>query len=340
MIQHISFRDLKARVGVDDIIRHYGWQARARGSERIVRCPVHDDRQASLNIDAERGMFQCFGCSISGGDIIDLVAAVEGKALRQAALLIDRWFPDGGATADVSVIDQALTAPHETDAPSTPNATAPALDEPTPAVNEVLEFTLPVDQSHPYLAERGLQPDTIREFDIGYCTSTRSMMKGRIVIPIHDWHPETPSANLVAYAGRWPEDTVPDETPKYLFPPRFHKSVVVYNLFAAQRYAPDDGLVIVEGFFPVMHLWQVGIRTGVALMGTTFTKGQEELIVQTAGAYTGKVTLMLDPDGAGRACRDDALMRLCPRLHVRVVDLSVAPDELSDAELRVAVLGP
>ena len=272
--------------------------------------------------------------------------------LRQAALLIDSWFPAGVETtgADTATSDAAVTP--EADAPRREAKEASTLDEPqgkgtlpsrgepTPAVNPPLEFTLPIDQTHPYLFERGLTPETIHEFGVGFCTSTRSMMKDRIVIPIHDWHPDTGDSNLVAYAGRWATSEPPDaDTPKYLMPPNFHKLSVVYNLLSAQRYARDEGLVVVEGFFPVMRLWQVGIRTGVSLMGSVDSTQQEELIVSTAGACTGKVTLLFDPDEAGRSCRQDALARLCPQVHVRAVNIDTQPDDLSDAELRAVVTG-
>ena len=217
----------------------------------------------------------------------------------------------------------------------------PLQGEPTPAVvNPPLEFILPMDQTHPYLSERGLTPETVHEFHVGFCTSDRSLMRGRIVIPIHDYHPDTGDAHLVAYAGRWPAPESPDaDTPKYLLPPNFHKSSVVYNLLSAQRYAREQGLVICEGFFAVMRLWQVGIRTGVSLMGSAMSPQQEDLIVRTAGRCTGKVTLLFDPDEAGQACRHDALARLSPHLHVRVVNIDTPPDELSDAALHAAVMG-
>jgi hypothetical protein len=55
------------------------------------------------------------------------------------------------------------------------------------------------------------------------------------------------------------------------------------------------------------------------------------------GIGSGKVTLMLDPDDAGRRCRDDVLNRLIRKVSVRVVDLDAPPDELSERALRAAL---
>ena len=50
-------------------------------------------------------------------------------------------------------------------------------------------------------------------------------MAGRICIPIHNAKGE-----LVAYAGRWPGEDVPDGQERYKLPPKFHKSRVLFNL--------------------------------------------------------------------------------------------------------------
>ena len=87
MAKRLDFQELKVRVSVGDIIRHYGWDARQKGEELILRCVFHDDNHASLHWSPET--FHCFGCHQKGGDIIDFVAAFEEVNLRQAALLID-----------------------------------------------------------------------------------------------------------------------------------------------------------------------------------------------------------------------------------------------------------
>jgi hypothetical protein len=52
------------------------------GRSRKVRCPFHDDRNASLHVypDPERGWY-CFGCR-RGGSVYDLAAALWGRPLR------------------------------------------------------------------------------------------------------------------------------------------------------------------------------------------------------------------------------------------------------------------
>ena len=64
-----------------------------------------------------------------------------------------------------------------------------------------------------------------------------------IAIPIHNER-----AELVAYAGR----AINDSEPRYRLPTGFHKSHLLYNL---HRVATAE-VVIVEGFFDCMKVWQ------------------------------------------------------------------------------------
>ena len=70
-------------------------------------------------------------------------------------------------------------------------------------MNPPLTFELKnLDHEHPYLEERGLAKENIKEVGIGFCS--RSLMKGRIAITIYSENGE-----LVAYAGRYPGEANP-----------------------------------------------------------------------------------------------------------------------------------
>jgi DNA primase len=106
---------------------------------------------------------------------------------------------------------------------------------------------------------------------------------------------------------------------------------VVYNLHRAQEHVKDAGLLVVEGFFDAMRVWQAGYPNVVALMGSALSEAQEELLVNTVG-LGGKIALMFDEDEAGWKGREDALSRLSSRVYVTVIGLGEAgtqPDVLS-----------
>jgi DNA primase len=214
----------------------------------------------------------------------------------------------------------------EADPPSLPVSTTTGETTPeTAKVNPPLKFALKsLDAAHPYLTERGFTAETIAHFGVGMCTG-KGIMAGRIAIPIHNEQGE-----LVAYAGRWPGEP-PDGEGKYKLPTGFHKSLVVYNLHRAKDLAKDQGLIVVEGFFDAMRLWQAGVANVVALMGSSLSDDQEALIVAAVGPQ-GKVALMFDEDEAGWKGREEALSRLLSRVHVKVVGLGeegTQPDGLS-----------
>lgn len=250
--------------------------------------------------------------------------------------------PLAGTMAGTPPVREAAPAPvsseaHAEGGPSAPTAeTAP---EPSSSLymkaNPPLKFALKsLDPEHAYLAGRGLPQDTLAAFGVGYCTG-KGIMAGRIAIPIHNELGE-----LVAYAGRWPGEP-PEGEGKYKLPAGFHKSLVVYNLHRAKEHAKDAGLVIVEGFFDAMRLHAAGFPQVVALMGSSMSEAQEELIVTAVGPE-GKVALMFDEDEAGWKGREEALYRLSSQVYVRVIGLGEEgrqPDGLGEEDLKRRIIG-
>ena len=248
MNQWVSFDEIRSKVSIEDILNHYALEMRKTRGELKGRCPFpdHEDQRASFSANCEKNIFQCFGCKKSG-NLIDLVAFMEGVAIREAALLIQEWFQVRS--------DADSTASHS-------NRQSQKAAETTVVENKPLTFQLQLDPDHAYLKDRGLKIETASEFGLGYCS--RGLMKDRIAIPIHN-----ESADRVAYAGRWPGEP-PDDVEKYVLPPGFHKSQVLFNLHRARQLAGKKReLIVVEGFFTVFNFWQAGVYNVVALMGSS-----------------------------------------------------------------------
>ena len=136
-------------------------------------------------------------------------------------------------------------------------------------------------------------------------------MLERIAIPI-----QTVKGEVVAYAGRCPGDP-PEGAPKYKLPQGFRKSLELFNVDRAFKEPADKPLLIVEGFFDCMKLHQNGCRRVIALMGSTMSAAQEELIRKHTDRKN-QVIVMLDEDEAGRAGRDDIAARLAKFVFVKV----------------------
>jgi DNA primase len=324
----VSFDDVKAQVSVVDVLQRYNLfdALQQKGFQLVGLCPFHNDSTPSFKVTPERNIWRCFGCQ-KGGDVIDLVCAFERIATghrtsnrRQATLLLAEWFGVASArpprktshTCAAAVDDRASAHLEE----GNEDGAHESNGDQSEVINPPLGFELKnLDSSHPYLQHRGLTEETIATFGIGYFAG-RGSMHGRIVIPIHD-----EQGALVAYAGRWPgKEGWPEGEDKYKLPAHFHKSRVLYNLHRITRDHASEGLIVVEGFFTVFELWQKGRRNVVAVMGSTISKVQEHLIVETVGPK-GRVLLAFDPDEAGRTGSADAVRRLAPQVFVRTIEL-------------------
>jgi 5S rRNA maturation endonuclease (ribonuclease M5) len=173
---------------------------------------------------------------------------------------------------------------------------------------------------HPYLEQRAVQPSTAAWFGIGYYGGS-GFLRNRIVFPIHD-----SEGQLVAYAGR----SIDGSEPRYLFPPSFRKSQVVFNLHRAVGKS-TGWAIVVEGFFDCLRVHQAGYRNVVALMGVSLSEVQEQILLERFQ----QLVLMLDGDEAGRRASQQLAARLrgAVSLSMAQVPSGRQPDQLSSEEM-------
>jgi DNA primase len=349
MAQWVDIKMVRESVSIEQVLEYYGLgdDLIHKGDQLVGACPIHKGTNKSqFHVSLGKNIFHCFGdCKGNpalhngGGNLIDLVRVMEGieepNAARKAALLIQEWF--GLASPRTSRTHAAPSARTLPQAPaSMPVKTAPPVASipETPQHNTPLPFAFKhLDTTHPYLTERGFSPETIAFFEAGF-HGGKGIMHGRVVIPVHNVHGE-----LVAYAGRWPGNEPPDGEGKYKLPPGFHKSWEIFNLHRAKACAREHGLVLVEGYFDAIRLYQSGVCHAVAIMGSTLSMVQEELILEAVGPQ-GRVTLCFDGDESGQTATHDVLERLSQRVFVRVVSLDdgVQPDDLQPEEIKALFL--
>lgn len=304
----VDFRAIKQAVSMQAVLDRYGinW-LRKNKDELRGRCPIHKgDGQRHFHVSTTKSVFQCFSCK-ARGNVLDFVSAMEQCSIRDAALRLKDWFKVG-ESGEVA----ALPATVAVDDP-----------EPTPdgPINPPLSFELRVDHTHEYGASRGLLLETLELFGAGLCLS-KGMFAGRFIIPLHN-----PGGELVGYAGR----SLDDSEPKYLFPSLgkgFYKSHLLFGLHLVAP-APKQ-IILVEGFFATMYLWQIGLAT-LGLLGSSLSKEQEAMIVDRFD----RVLLLFDGDDAGRTATDACLARLGKRIWTRAVSLpdGLQPDNLLAEEL-------
>jgi DNA primase len=332
----VSFDEIKKVVTLQMAIEHYGIPLRHVNATTLRgKCPLpshgSESSKESFTATLTKGIGGAWACQSQscikargrvGGNVLDFVAAMEKCSIRDAAIKLQMWFLVPAAGNGMRPVGKE------------PHAKSFAGKEPEPELvskkepdgggesdsNKPLTFNLQnIEHDHPYLKERGVSVETAEKFGVGFFPGKGSM-HDRIVIPIHNQKGE-----LVAYAGR----SIDGSEPRYKFPAGFHKSMELYNL---HRVREEVSVVLVEGFFDCMKVTQAGFPC-VALMGSTMSEAQEELIRQ----HFAHVVVMLDGDEAGRGATEgivDRLRRIIFQVDVVTLDEGVQPDQLSDDELR------
>jgi DNA primase catalytic core len=200
-----------------------------------------------------------------------------------------------------------------------------------------------------YIKERGIRPDTAKEFGLGLSDDSGRQLverlrhygpelmeasglfvrrghefvdrfRGRLMFPI-----ENAAGETIAFAGRKPPN---ENGPKYINSPEtelYRKAGTLYNLsHAATSMAETGQVVMVEGYLDAMAVYQAGQRNVVAVSGTALSDSQASALAQRAKA----AILHLDGDEAGRlATEKHAEKLLAAGMNVRAVDLPGDPAE-------------
>lgn len=335
----VDFKTVRSTVSFQAVLEHYGVELKSKGDQLQGFCPLpgHSGQRKSpsFSVNVQRNIFQCFGCGAKG-NVIDFTALMEGfdptdaKAIRQAALLLQERHLEPAPTPLRTNAARGGGKSHGSEPPTadpdTQSGSSAAQQTKPVVINAPLDFTLKnLDPDHPYLKGRGLTPETIVTFGLGYCS--KGLMKGRIAIPLHDIE-----GNLIGYAGRIVDDqAIGPNTPKYLLPGsrdrdgtahQFSKGLFLFNAFRLEK--PVTELVVAEGFFGAMWLHQCGYNA-VAIMGSSVSETQTAQIIDLVEP-NGRVWIMPDGDAAGRRWGDDLVRALAPNRWVRIVSLPEGSD--------------
>lgn len=343
----VNFKQIKEKVTMEMVLEHYGLMATLKRSSKDLRgvCPIHKGSHANqFHVDPVKNRWNCFGgCDMEKleGHVIGFVAAMERISVREAALKIAEWFeldtthpykrdaadraedPMAGSKAKASVKQQ--TKPKQTK------------KEPDPAEEEVngdpenkqLTFELKnLATDHPFFKERGILPQTIKLFGLGFCT--KGLMKDRIVFPIH-----RRDGKLIGYTGRTVKE-ITDDNPKWLLPPGLIKPKVLFNFHRV--VGKFKTVIIVEGGTSLVAVHQAGFPNVCGLLGSDLLE-DENLSYDQLRLIVGnfdQVVLLLDGDKDGREGMEKSGERLVSHVFVRAVMLpgekdpsDVPPSELN-----------
>ncbi len=338
---YVDFKAVREALKMEQVLDRYGLlnQFKRSGDSLSGPCPIHKgSNPTQFRVSISKNIWNCFSECKHGGNVLDFIAEMERVTIHAAAVKAIEWF---------SLDPEAVTGCKESEdqpEPSDEKHDKPANEKPKPASkpaakpedtggpNKPLKFRLDkLDHAHPYLVERGLLPETIQDFGIGYCA--KGMMTGRIAIPICN-----ADGAVVAYAGRFAGE--PDkDTEKYKLPPGFRKSLEIFNVERAFREPKDQALVIVEGFFGCMLMHQDGYKKVIALMGSSMSDVQEKFIREHTDRNS-RIVIVFDEDESGRTGREDVAVRLSKFAFVKThvfAQENYQAEDLTDEEVKALI---
>ena len=302
-----------------DIVALIGEHAalKRQGTRWSGLCPFHQEKSPSFSVNAEEGLYYCFGCQKSG-DAITFVREIEHVDFVEA---VRRLADRAGVTITE---DAAVTADRQ--------RRAPLYEAMSRAVDFYHERLLTAPDGGPardYLRSRGYDGTVVREFKLGWAPDgwdalaghlkvsdrvladsglgfvnkrgrRQDAFRGRVIFPIFD-----SSGRPIALGGRILPPRGADATapagPKYKNSqdgPIYAKRKTLYGLNWAKVDVVATGEVIVcEGYTDVIAFFQVGLPRAVATCGTAL--GEEHFRV--LGNFAKRVVLAYDADAAGEA---------------------------------------
>lgn len=308
---------LRANTDIESVISPYV-NLRRRGKNLVGLCPFHNEKTPSFTVYPENGSFYCFGCGV-GGDVITFVRRMENldymEAVKQLADRAGMALPEDGYDDTLAKKRTAVLAANRAAA----------------KFFHAQLYTVQGRQALDYFLDRGLAPETIRHFGLGFAPNDWRALKrhlneqgfddillesanllrrsdkngkvsyydnfrNRVMFPIID-----PRGNVIAFGGR----VLDDSKPKYINTSDtlvYKKSNGVFALNFAKN-GNDGKLIIAEGYMDVIALHQAGFTNAVACLGTALTKEQANLLSR----YADTIILSYDADEAGQKATARAL---------------------------------
>jgi DNA primase len=314
--------DILAR---SDIVEIIGARVplKRQGKEYSARCPFHDERSPSFTVSPTKQFYHCFGCGAHGTaisflmnyDRLEFLDAVDELAKR-LGVEVPRDTQQRNVNPDTNDLYSAVDAAAKffrKQLAASPKAQA-YLDERdvSEAIREQFAIGYAPDGFNALRDALGTDPRRMSLLERAGLFSKNERghvydkFRDRVMFPIFDRR-----GRVIAFGGRVLEK---DDGPKYLNSPEtslFHKGRELYGLWQVrQAHNKIERLIVVEGYMDVVALFQHGVDTAVATLGTATTPDHAELLFRNAP----DVFFCFDGDRAGRGAAWKAVESVLPRM--------------------------
>jgi DNA primase len=281
-------------------------------------CPFHGEKTPSFFVNAELGVYNCFGCGASG-DAITFVRETQHLDFRDALqLLADK--------SGIELHDTAQSGPQRQERQDLLAAMERAVDW----YHRRLLDAPDAGPARQYLRSRGIDGDTVRQFRLGWAPDAwdalasgldlpvrvlsgsglgfensvgrrQDFLRARVVFPIFDT-----SGRAIAVGGRVLPTGAGSPRPDGRIEPKYKNSQetaiyskrrTLYGLHLAKDDVIRSGEIIVcEGYTDVIGLFGAGLPRAVATCGTALTEDH----FRTMRNFARRIVLAYDADAAGQ----------------------------------------
>ncbi len=312
---------VKQQADIVKVIEGYIRLRKAGAQNYTGLCPFHKEKSPSFSVHAVRQFYHCFGCQASG-DVFSFVAKIENVGFPEAVRIV-------AGKCGIPLPKREFSSPEE--------AAGARLRAKLLELHETATVWFEEQMRGPegaiareYLASRGLTPEGIKTFRIGYAPDSFSALRDRLSGmadqetlrasglfsskeqgdgsqgPLYDRFRKrvtfpicNESGRVIAFTARTLE-TGEKAGAKYINSPEtplYSKSLVLFNLDKAKAAIRQmEFALLVEGQMDCISVYLRGIQNVIATSGTAFTEQQVALLRR----HTSQVVANFDPDVAGK----------------------------------------
>jgi len=334
---------VKQQADIVKVIEGYIRLRKAGAQNYSGLCPFHKEKSPSFSVHAVRQFYHCFGCGASG-DVFSFVVKIENVGFPEAVRIV-------AGKCGIPLPKREFSSPEQA-AEARQRGKLLELHETAAAWFEEQLRGPEGAVAREYLAGRGLTPEGIKAFRIGYSPDSFNALRDRLSGmadnetlrasglfsskehedggqgPIYDRFRKRvmfPIANesgrVIAFTART-LDTGEKAGPKYVNSPEtplYSKGQVLFNLDKARTAIRQaEFALLVEGQMDCISVFLRGIQNVIATSGTAFTEQQVALLRR----HTSNLIVNFDPDAAGANAAEKSIALLTEEgFSIRLVTL-------------------
>jgi DNA primase len=341
-IPKTTIQAIRERVDLIQLVQEHVRLGR-KGGKWWGLCPFHQEKSPSFTVTPETGRYYCFGCN-ANGDCYSILMHLEGLGFGEAVRELGRR---------VGVKVESRDQTPEERARAKTRATLYDVCEAAEGWFHSNLMTSPeASGARDYLKSRGITEATVRECRLGFAPDsfqamtshlhnqgysekmmvdaaiarrsdngrTYSAFRNRLIFPIFDRR-----KRAIAFGAR-AMSAEEEKRGKYInssASPIYNKSATLYGLsWARADISKKNRVLLVEGYFDVLALYQAGFKEAVATCGTALT----ERHIQSIRSLSQRFYALFDGDRAGIEAAEKSLPKF---IEAKVEALNVSlPDNM------------